>query len=563
VRFFEDLSSLLSSPIFLKNKIIHHKKKKISLESGPMRSSNSPEDRVFFPGIETKMYSSPKIQFAELERNTFAKWGGEYNKMILRAEDGNYYISDIGEYSEDLKLIHLPIGIPEGSGSVSVFKLYPDDSEPVDFRLYDRDAPHTLTVTLLLNGTVSTWNLTEKGTESRGSVVPSLLRDPEGRVVRDAQTVVTARSYFLTLTRSGHLYYNHQHYMENVQSIAAVDQTGFAVIMNPEHEYGYYCMFEVHPFKSTIPNVNQGSYGGRRDIRLPLVVNEPIFLLNTLGYAFLGRDGKVEMGSRGRSVPDVKCKDIPDELSKHLRDNYVKSLVASTHHFAALVELTDGSQGFHIWGENLCFSSFTDSEPEYLDPCFYKSEGIKVNRRGNVERKRKHIVSIVASNLDFDYGYGKVPDVFAINFEDNTSYLLSTSIPFSRSFPDHVQALHSTADGLLVLTRSKNVNRIWILYTAGETLTYEISAPISFATTGQGFVLIYPDGRPQFSNKSHIEDEQFERIDKAGGIAEIYSSGSRFIAILKDGTVTMLNPRRKSLAFMYGDWRKRDMTKGL
>lgn len=494
------------------------------------------EYHVFFPDIKAgtsdPLIISPKIQSAVIERNMFVgprpKVGGMPSKVILRSQDGRYHISDIGENSEVLAFAPLPREISEGY--VSVFRVYSDDTNRV--RIGD---DYTLNVTVLFNGRVCTWDLTGEFRKTR-----IFLRDPDGRIVTDAKTVKTAFSYFLTLTWSGDLYFNHRLYMKNVHSIATVDQTGFAVIMNTGHRYDYYYMFEVYPYKHIVPHVEQGTYGGEsgEDDR-----SLPVFLSNMLGSICLLRNRRVEMPLSNRSFSNVK-RDIPEELSRYFDnvDYTVTSLAVSTRHFATLSRISRRNQEVHIWGDTISF--FTDSKTVDLDPCFYKN--ITVTSRGETIKTRKIIVDIVASEIMLNCEHGDiVPDVFAINFDDNTSCLISSPLSLAKPFPHRVRALHSTRDGILVVTSSDSVNTIWEFPDIANGISYKMaSSPVSFAASKEGYILVYPDGTSSISDTLKTRIEYPADLKTAGGIAEIYVSGSRFIAILKNGTVTMLRKVR-------------------
>jgi hypothetical protein len=246
-------------------------------------------------------------------------------------------------------------------------------------------------------------------------------------------------------------------------------------------------------------------------------------------------DGRIKTSGYLNSIPKGLLKRLTVE------SNYVESLVASSHHFAALLRLDNGSQEVYIWGNRPEFDT-AEKENFKLHPCFQKEN----SEDGKSDRKR--IVNIVATHTDHDFflseGHKYLIEAFAINFEDNTSCLLSWNGWFLVSFAEHVRSIYSTVDGILIVTDSGDLKVVhdlgdfkgeWYLE---ELKIADIKRPVSFVVAPDGYVLLYPAGTYEISKSAQPPLDIRKRIQQAGGIAEIYHDlNGTFHAILRDGTI--------------------------
>jgi hypothetical protein len=374
---------------------------------------------------------------------------------------------------------------------------------------------------------------------------PTYLKDQEGKIVEDAEIVVAANWYVLTLTRSGDLYFNQHLYMKNVRSIATASTNHFVLILNENHAHEFHRNMRLRTYLR-----DRNAYNGKEIEELKSigrnfglrdssrrVVGPSVYIENISGRLGLQADGRLESD------------DIPEELESVLADgsNYVKIVAASSYFFAALLELGDGNQQVHIWsdGDNVV----VDFE---MHSCFKK----KKPEDGTVVRKR--IVDITVSDDSRSmtsqyYGYfgadrympskGHPQDAIALNFEDNSSCLLSISkdgaeLSFLASFPsEHTRSIHNTADGMLVVTDSK----ILKMTEAGRSLNIVTDSKrrryVSFVASADGYVIVYPNGEYDASESVQPPIDIKNTIRQGGGIAEIHHDRSgTFHAVLRNGT---------------------------
>jgi hypothetical protein len=372
---------------------------------------------------------------------------------------------------------------------------------------------------------------------------PVFLRDRKGEIVQDAQTVVTVNWYVLTLTRSGDLYFNHEHYMENVQSIVLANSFRFILKLGKEHKHVYHRNPRLIEYLKG--QDDRGLADDAKELRkhgedigfrpvTPSVADET-YLANSIWDLCLRSDGRIE-------APDL-FSSISKELLERLavESNYVESLVASSHHFAALLRLDDGSQEVYIWGDHYAHETADNKNPN-LHLFFQKTNP----EDGKSERKR--IVNIVASHEDHDFflSEGYPTEAFAVNFEDNTSCLLSWKGWFLGSLAEHVRSIYGTVDGILIVTDSGNLKVVHDLLGdfQGEWYLEELKIvdikprPVSFVVASDGYVLLYPNGASEISKSAQPPPEIRKRIRRAGGIAEIYHDvNGSFHAILRNGTI--------------------------
>jgi hypothetical protein len=369
-------------------------------------------------------------------------------------------------------------------------------------------------------------------------IVPTPLKDQEGKIVEDAETVVAANWYVLVLTRSGDLYFNQDLYMKNVRSIVDASSYGFTLTLNKHHMSQIYGIQVLDRYLKGEDNRgnkvdfrelrSHGFYFGDRDSSLP-VVGPSVYTENILGKMMLRADGRLESDFS-----------IPLELENHLRDksNYVKSVVVSRYHFATLLQLGNESQEVYVWGDEV--SRKVDFKTH---SCFEK----KNPETGKTERKRIADIAISDNSLNDVYNFfmptrGHPQDAIAFNFEDNSSCLLSISedgdeLSVLASFPsEHTRSIHNTADGMLVVTDSK----IFKITEAGQSLDIVTDSDrryVSFVASPDGYVIVYPDGEHKISESVRPPTDIEDKITRGGGIAEIHHDRSgTFHAILRNGT---------------------------
>jgi hypothetical protein len=389
---------------------------------------------------------------------------------------------------------------------------------------------------------------------------PTVLKDQKGNLVEDAEIVVAANWYVLTLTRSGDLYFNQDLYMENVQSIATASTNEFVLILNESHEYEYH-----HNRSLSLYLKRQNNRGGKENIRklrsygedfelrdpsLP-AVGPSVYIRNYLGYMCLRTDGRIE------------C-DSPISLELYytsLADssNHVKIVVASRYHFAALLQLSNGSQEVYVWGEDPAISEKLDFG---MHRCF-----VKETPDGKAERKR--IVNIMVSDNVYDtvdnsnYFMSQRKRIrhkiaVALHFEDNTSCLLSLSenLHLSRiaapfllipplppilsvltSFHEHIRSIYTTLDGMLIVTDSR-ILKITEPGRVPDIVADSDRRYVSFVASSDGYVIVYPDGKYDASESVQPPADIQDMIRRGNGIAEIHHDRSgTFHAILRNGTL--------------------------
>jgi len=388
---------------------------------------------------------------------------------------------------------------------------------------------------------------------------PTVLKDQKGNLVEDAEIVVAANWYVLTLTRSGDLYFNQDLYMENVQSIATASTNEFVLILNESHEYDFHRNIGLISYLKNQDGEKKDdmeelrSYGEDFELRDPSLpaVGPSVYIRNYLGYMCLRTDGRIECNS------PISLELYYTSLADS--SNHVKIVVASRYHFAALLQLGNGSQEVYVWGEGPAISEKVDFG---MHRCF-----VKETPDGKAERKR--IVNIMVSDNVYDaadnsnYFMSQRKRIrhkiaVALHFEDNTSCLLSLSEnlrpprilpPFLHipplppvlsvltSFHEHIRSIYTTVDGMLVVTDSK------ILKVTEPGQVPEIVADsdrryVSFVASSDGYVIVYPDGKYDASESVQPPADIQDMIRRGNGIAEIYHDRSgTFHAILRNGTL--------------------------
>jgi hypothetical protein len=377
-----------------------------------------------------------------------------------------------------------------------------------------------------------------------GGIVPMPLKDREGKIVEDAETVVAANWYVLVLTRSGDLYFNQHLYMKDVQSIARATTHEFILILNENHEHEFHCNVYVSRFYLRDQDERDGqdnmddlrTYGEDfrlRDSSHP-VVGQSVYYENLAGCLCLKTNGRIESNSH-----------IPSELNSRLTDrsNYVKSVTISRLHFAALLQLGNESQEVYIWGEE-------EKKSEKVDfdrfPCLQNgnSEDGKIERKrivditvsDNDNYTRDHYNDFMRDHLRIDY-----KNVIALNLEDNSSCLLLISdddLSFLTFFPsEHTRSIHNTRDGMLIVTDSQ----IFKMTVPGRTfrvLSNSNRRYLSFVASPDGYVIVYRNGEHEISESVQPPTDIEDKITRGGGIAEIHHDRSgTFHAILRDGRI--------------------------
>jgi hypothetical protein len=371
--------------------------------------------------------------------------------------------------------------------------------------------------------------------------------------------VVAANWYVLTLTRSGDLYFNQDLYMENVQSIATASTNDFVLILNENHAHEFHRNMRLRTYLR-----DRNAYNGKEIEELKSigrnfglrdssrrVVGPSVYIRNYLGYICLRTDGRIE------------C-DSPISLELYytsLADssNHVKIVVASRYHFAALLQLSNGSQEVYVWGEDPAISEKLDFG---MHRCF-----VKETPDGKAERKR--IVNIMVSDNVYDaadnsnYFMSQRKRIrhkiaVALHFEDNTSCLLSLSEnlrpprilpPFLHipplppvlsvltSFHEHIRSIYTTVDGMLVVTDSR-ILKITEPGRVPEIVADSDRRYVSFVASSDGYVIVYPDGKYDASESVQPPADIQDMIRRGNGIAEIYHDRSgTFHAILRNGTL--------------------------
>jgi hypothetical protein len=376
---------------------------------------------------------------------------------------------------------------------------------------------------------------------SPADTVPTVLKDQKGNLVEDAEIVVAASWYVLTLTRNGDLYFNRHLYMKDVRSIARAETDRFVLILNKNHRH------EFHHNKNLIPYLRiRNNFGGKENIKQLishgenfglrdsslLVVGPAVYTENFQGHLGLRTDGRLE------------SKHIPPELKTYLSDrsNYVKSAVSLPFYHVALLELGNGSQEVYIWADGTSIK--VDFNRFY---CFQTGNF----KEGKLWRKR--IVDITVSDNNH-YRTGRYYDfmrdmymhskkVIALNFEDNSSCLLLFSddrlsdenLSVLTSFYERTRSIHNTADGMLIVTDSR------ILLAEPGKAPYNIVHVyyyVSFVVSPDGYVIVHPNGKYIASESVQPPADIKNTILQGGGIAEIYHDRSgTFHVILRDGRI--------------------------
>ena len=380
-------------------------------------------------------------------------------------------------------------------------------------------------------------------------------KDRKGEDVTDAETVVAANWYTLTLTRSGDLYFNQDLYMENVQSIAKASTGKFVLILKKPHEHEFHCNDGLISYLKNQDSEKKddmeefrhlhGENFGLRGSSLP-VVGPAVYIENhmgnimgnIMGYIALRTDGRLE--TNGPIPPEIKTRLSSD------KSNYVKRVAASySMHYAALLELGDGSQEVYVWRAG--YGSRVDFK---MNPCFEMEDP----ETGRAVRKRIVDITISDNSLSDVYNYFMLhstmsskrhhKNVIALNFEDNSSCLLLISkdgeeLSFLASFPsEHTRSIHNTADGMLVVTDSKILKitepgRRFDIVTDSKRRRY-----VSFVASHDGYVIVYPGGEYDISKSVQPPIKIKNTIRQGGGIAEIHHDKSgTFHAILRNGTL--------------------------
>jgi hypothetical protein len=377
-------------------------------------------------------------------------------------------------------------------------------------------------------------------------IVPTPLKDQEGKIVEDAETVVAANWYVLVLTRSGDLYFNQDLYMKNVRSIVDASSYGFTLTLNKHHMSQIYDIQVLDRYLKGEDNRgnkvdfrelrSHGFYFGDRDSSLP-VVGPSVYTENILGKMTLRADGRLDT-----DFP------IPPELKTRLTDesNYVKNVAVSPFHFAALLQLDNENQEVYVWGEQTpVISERVDFK---MHPCFVEENPeigravrkrivditISDNKNYNIDSVRGHRDYFVRDRRRIDY-----KDVIALNFEDNSSCLLliSDNLSYLTSFSsEHTRSIHNTADGTLIVTDSK----IFKMTEAGQSLNIVTDSHrryVSFVASLDGYVIVYPNGEFIASESVQPPTKIKNTIRQGDGIAEIHHDRSgTFHAILRNGT---------------------------
>ena len=373
----------------------------------------------------------------------------------------------------------------------------------------------------------------------REGKIPTYLKDQEGKIVEDAEIVVAANWYVLTLTRSGDLYFNQDLYMENVQSIATASTDEFVLILNESYEYEFHRNTKIvkylrdqdaHNGEEIVGDLKlYGKNFGDRDSSRR-VVGPSVYTENSWGRLGLQADGRLKSDDL-----------LPSELESVLADesNYVKSVAASYDYFAALLELIgEGSQEVYVWGED----STTYIKVNFkMHPCFEK----KNPENGTVVRKRISDITVSDNNryMTSQYNYfrtNRYKDVIALNFEDNSSCLLliisDNNLSFLTSFTERTQSIHTTRDGMLIVTDSK-ILKMTEPGRALSTLVDSNRRYVSFVASSDGYVIVYPDGKYGASESVQPPTDIKNTIHQGNGIAELYHDKSgTFHAILRNGT---------------------------
>ena len=388
---------------------------------------------------------------------------------------------------------------------------------------------------------------------------PTLLKDQKGNFVEDAEIVVAANWYVLTLTRSGDLYFNQDLYMENVQSIATASTNDFVLILNENHAHEFHRNMRLRTYLR-----DRNAYNGKEIEELKSigrnfglrdssrrVVGPSVYIRNYLGYICLRTDGRIECNSPISLELYYTC--LADS------SNHVKIVVASRYHFAALLQLGNGSQEVYVWGEEPAISEKLDFG---MHRCF-----VKETPDGKAERKR--IVNIMVSDNVYDaadnsnYFMSQRKRIrhkiaVALHFEDNTSCLLSLSenLHLSRilppfllipplppilsvltSFHEHIRSIYTTVDGMLVVTDSR-ILKITEPGRVPDIVADSDRRYVSFVASSDGYVIVYPDGKYDASESVQPPADIQDMIRRGGGIAEIHHDRSgTFHAILRDGRI--------------------------
>lgn len=366
-------------------------------------------------------------------------------------------------------------------------------------------------------GKVAIWDIHDDEIQERPDPL-ILQKNQKGDEITDAETIITMWDRSLTLTRSGDLYCGDEHLICGVRSVIPSLYGNFAAILDSKdpHEYYYYCIL----------NGNGSCFGPLTD-GFPMVHASTTCVKNELGFAFLLKNGRI------RTEPFGLPAHFPKTLRTRLKDplNYVESLVASRYHYAAILKLEDGTQEVYIWGVEVSFFVETSIYP---NPRFRDSESIELKR---TEEKKK-IANMVAGSGRGRSETGST-DAFAVNFEDGASSVMVISDaeenakisvwPLSAS----VQTLYPTRDGILIVHESEAA-----MYDREGTRRAFWDEFSSYAIGSDGSYLILQfKGKYSLSRGSVLPAGMRSRIDKAEGIAEIYSCRGYYWAILMNGTV--------------------------
>lgn len=473
-----------------------------------------------------------------------------------------------------------PLGIADKKASYSLSrKLIGPVENAINHFIQEEDDKYLVGVrekvilTKLLNGTVSTREVAEHEntapyhiageyspdlkvspddfrdfTYTKHRVLPAeetsrtYLTDEKGIIVEDAEIVVAANWYVLTLTRSGNLYFNQGLYMEHVRSIAKATTECFVLILDETHANEFHRNDELISYlrdqdtrgdQDDIKDLKSRGFDfGLRDSSIPAVARTT-YIDNSEGYMGLMADGRL-IGNYW----------VPTELETHLADdgsNYVEKLVASSTHFAALLKLSNEGQKVYVWGSSIRMSFNYTSANTHLHPLYLR----KNLENGKLERKR--IVDIVPSTIYEDEYLAD--DVFGINFEEDVFCLMSKQGMFMLpSITEHIQSIYNTTDGMLIVTRSGNLHTAKI---SGQESKWNIVTmpmrpqPISFVALPEGFIFSYRIPRNTTENKQttgvlgkklKLSDRIKENIKNAQGIAEIHFNRGLFYVMLKNGT---------------------------
>lgn len=359
----------------------------------------------------------------------------------------------------------------------------------------------------------------------------TFLKDKEDNVITDAASIISMRNQFAVSTGSGHVYQNLSEFKgsDNVISITS-DEGGFATI----DEKG----------NPVVSNLTRWWFIGEQNQTMRLSRRATTCVSNGIHFAFLLENGRILIETNkpsrnfGGGFSNTVVKDqslIHFGLNQVLLQTpsaRVKSLTASSHHFAALLQYANGSQEVYIWGPPGGIGlSIPDSSDLFRD--FFAKKRVKHKSILNiVGSSPKILYSTVESSFGSEDRAKYIP-VFAVNFDNNTSYLIMKSGPRIIPVNENVQTIYPAEGKILVQTTSGS----YIEADMDITITITIKSVVSVASTYAGYVIVYSSGKYAASKGSEVPDDIRGKIISAGGIAEIYSDQLFYCAIMKNGTI--------------------------